>query len=92
MVQRRPTARFRAIKHVIDTADPMSLLSWGAPDDEYDYEVWLILDKLNDGRGDLRTIVQDVFRKQFSEDLGLQRCASLADAINEALNKVAESR
>lgn len=61
----------RAVSRIVAQADPIGLLALGAPADEYDGEVDVILPRLAAARSqdDVRTIVRNEFVRRFGEDI-----------------------
>jgi hypothetical protein len=60
-----------AVAAIIAKADPVNLLALGAPGDEYDGEVGVILTELDAARSELevRTIVRGEFVRRFGEEV-----------------------
>ena len=60
-----------AVAAIIAKADPINLLALGAPGDEYDGEVAVIVPQLTAARGpeDVRTIVRAEFVRRFGEEV-----------------------
>jgi hypothetical protein len=60
-----------AVAAAIATADPINLLALGAPGDEYDQEVAVILPQLQAARNqdEVCTIVRDEFVRRFGDDV-----------------------
>jgi hypothetical protein len=79
------------VSSAIAAADPINLLSLGAPADEYDREVDAILARISEARGvdDIQTIVHDEFVRFFGMDTAgaRERYAAAAQAIWHAVVK-----
>lgn len=84
-----------AVSAAIAAADPIRLLELGAPGDEYDPEVALILPRLPDARAsaDVRRIVREVFARKFGEDVAgpEERYEAVAAAIWQRLHTDAKT-
>ena len=78
-----------AVAAAIAAADPIKLLELGAPGDEYDPEVSLILPRLPDARtlAEVRATLHEVFARKFGEDVAgpLERYDAAAAAIWRSL-------
>lgn len=61
----------RAVAAIIAQADPVNLLTLGAPGDEYDGEVSVIVGQLDRARSpeDVRSIVRGEFARRFGPDV-----------------------
>lgn len=85
----RRTALAEAVGRAIDVADPIGLLSTGAPADEYSAEVGTILTRLVDAHGpdDVVNIVHEEFCRWFGSDAAgpRQEYESVATGIWEAV-------
>lgn len=86
---------YEALVRLLARADPMNLVKMGAPEDEYELEVDVILQGLNEARspGDLGQIIYDAFVDCFgssfaapAEQPGEQRKARFLSMGNEAWN------
>lgn len=62
--------QYKILREIINKADPMGLISQGAPEHEYDQEVSLILPKIskNKNNDEVANIIQDVFVNMFGEE------------------------
>ena len=60
---------FQLIRSVINNLDPMNLIKNGAPKDEYDAEVSLIVAGLKNCKDvkDLQELIHDIFKTNFNE-------------------------
>jgi len=61
---------FKKIHKVLTRHDPISLIAQGAPDDEYDLEIPMIIEYLNSSPDQdlLADFMYSLYKKQFSED------------------------
>jgi hypothetical protein len=80
-----------AVSAIIAKADPINLLALGAPGDEYDGEVAVIVPQLAAARGpdDVRSIVRAEFVRRFGEEVAgpPERYDEPADAIWRVLRE-----
>lgn len=81
------------IKKYIDEWDPMELLEIGAPNDEYDTEVEMIISQLPsiDHVSQLAKCIQAVFENMFYEDediFSIEKCTVIAENILNEIRKV----
>ncbi len=62
---------YNAIKEIIDSADPINLLSIGAPDDEYDGEIQEIASGISkcNSKEEIKEVVYNVFKRNFGEEI-----------------------
>ena len=75
---------FNIIKEVIVKWDPIHLMGF-APQDEYDYECQLILDRFVKGQEILGEIIYEVFRESFGEEfrIDISKCMEIAEEIGK---------
>jgi hypothetical protein len=80
-----------AVAAAIADLDPVNLLALGAPGDEYDQEVAVILPHLTSARteGDVRTIIRGEFVRRFGDEVAgpTERYSQAAAAIWRALSE-----
>ena len=77
--------QFSLIKSIIDQADPIDLLSAGAPDDEYDAEAKQIVDVLNicSSKEEVQKKIHEIFIDMFDSEI-----AGAVDRYENIANEV----
>ncbi len=79
------------VRRLVHKWDPYSLLAHGAPEDEWDSEIDMVLAKVPAIRSqlDARRAVFEVFSSQFgSHDFTMENCSSYGDELFRALERL----